>query len=168
MDAYLAIVSKREVRKYAERALPPEVVRRILEAGRIAGSSQNRQARRFVVLDRVRDDAARCVFAPANVSTAALAVAIVIGGRGPAGLDAGRAAQNMMLAAWNDGVGSCPNGIADADELSRLLRLEDSERVANVLSFGYPARELDPARRTPEEWIAAADRKPFDEIVTDA
>jgi nitroreductase len=166
VDAYLAIVSKREVRKYAERALPREVVRRILEAGRIAGSSQNRQARRFVVIDRVRDDAARCVFAPANVSTAALAVAIVIGGRGPAGLDAGRAAQNMMLAAWDDGVGSCPNGIADADELSRLLGLEDSERVANVLSFGYPARELDPARRTPEEWIEAADRKPFDEIVT--
>lgn len=166
MDAYLAVVSKREVRSYADRALPPEVVRHILEAGRVAGSSQNRQARRFVVLERVRDDAAKCVFVPANVSTAALAVAIVIGGRGPAGFDAGRAAQNMMLVAWNDGVGSCPNGIAEADGLSRLLGLEDSERVANIVSFGYPAREVDPARRTAEEWITAADRKPFDEIVT--
>jgi nitroreductase len=166
VDAYLAIVSKREVRSYADRSLPPEVVRRILEAGRVAGSSQNRQARRFVVLDRVREDAARCVFVPANLSTAALAVAIVIGGRGPAGFDAGRAAQNMMLAAWNDGVGSCPNGIADADELSRLLGLDDSERVANIVSFGYPAREVDPARRSADEWVAAADRKPFDEIVT--
>jgi nitroreductase len=166
VDAYLAVVSKREVRSYADRGLPPEVVRRILEAGRVAGSSQNRQARRFVVLERVREDAAKCVFVPANVSTAALAVAIVIGGRGPAGFDAGRAAQNMMLAAWNDGVGSCPNGIADADELSRLLGLEDSERVANIVSFGYPAREVDPARRTADEWAAAADRKPFDEIVT--
>jgi nitroreductase len=166
VDAYLAVVSKRDVRSYADRGLPPEVVRRILEAGRVAGSSQNRQARRFVVLERVREDAAKCVFVPANVSTAALAVAIVIGGRGPAGFDAGRAAQNMMLAAWNDGVGSCPNGIADADELSRLLGLEDSERVANIVSFGYPAREVDPARRTAEEWVAAADRKPFDEIVT--
>jgi nitroreductase len=166
VDAYLAVVSKREVRSYADRALPPELVRRVLEAGRVAGSSQNRQARRFVVLERVRDDAAKCVFAPANVRTAALAVAIVIGGRGPAGFDSGRAAQNMMLAAWNDGVGSCPNGIADADELSRLLGLEDSERVANIISFGYPAREVDPARRTADEWIMAADRKPFDEIVT--
>jgi nitroreductase len=103
---------------------------------------------------------------PANVGTAALAVAIVIGGRGPAGFDAGRAAQNMMLAAWNDGVGSCPNGISDADELSRLLGLDDSERVANIVSFGYPVREADPERRTAEEWVAAADRKPFDEIVT--
>jgi nitroreductase len=166
VDAYLAVVSKREVRRYADRALPPEVVRRVLESGRVAGSSQNRQARRFVVLERVRDDAAKCVFAPANVRTAALAVAIVIGGRGPAGFDAGRAAQNMMLAAWNDGVGSCPNGIAEADELSRLLRLEDPERVANIVTFGYPAREVEPARRTADEWITAADRKPFDEIVS--
>lgn len=166
MEAYLAVVSKREVRRYADRELPSTVVRRILEAGRVAGSSQNRQTRRFVVLERVRQNAAECVFVPANVSTAALAVAIVIGGRGPAGFDAGRAAQNMMLAAWSDGVGSCPNGIADADELSRLLGLEDPERVANILSFGYPARDVDPAGRTAEEWVAAADRKPFDEVVT--
>lgn len=141
-------------------------MQRILEAGRVAGSSQNRQARRFVVLERVRDDAAKCVFSPTNVGRAALAVAIVIGGSGPAGFDAGRAAQNMMLAAWNEGVGSCPNGIADADTLARLLGLEEPERVANIISFGYPARELDPARRSAEDWIAAADRKPFDEIVT--
>lgn len=166
MDAYLAVVSKREVRSYTDRALPPEVVRRILEAGRVSGSSQNRQARRFVVLDRLRDEAAKCVFAPANVSTAALVVAIVIGQRGPAGFDAGRAAQNMMLAAWDEGVGSCPNGISEADQLARLLELEDSERVANIVSFGYPARGADPTRRTAQEWIAAADRKPFDEIVT--
>jgi nitroreductase len=100
------------------------------------------------------------------VSTAALAVAIVIGGRGPAGFDAGRAAQNMMLAASNEGVGSCPNGVSEPDQLARLINLDDSERVANIVSFGYPARDLDPARRTAEEWIAAADRKPFDEIVT--
>ncbi|PZS07340.1 MAG: hypothetical protein DLM64_14980 [Solirubrobacterales bacterium] len=166
VDAYLAVVSKREVRSYADRGLAPEVLRRILEAGRLAGSSKNRQARRFVVLERVRQEAARCVFAPANVSTAALAVALVIGGRGPADFDAGRAAQNMILAAWNDGVGSCPNGIADAEELSRLLGLEDSERVSSIVSFGYPAREVDPARRTAEGWVAAANRKPFEEIVS--
>jgi nitroreductase len=77
-----------------------------------------------------------------------------------------RAAQNVMLAAWNDGVGSCPNGIAKADELSRLLGLEDTEQVANIISFGCPAREADPRAAHPEKWVAAADRKPFDEIVS--
>src|SRR5829696_7351729 len=134
MDAYLAIVSKREVREYDGRALPDDAVRRILEAGRLAGSSRNRQARRFVVL-RDREAVAAAVFAPGNVSGAALLVAIVVGGKGPAGLDAGRAAQNMMLAAHNDGIGSCPNGIADADAMARIVGVSDGEQVATVLSF---------------------------------
>src|ERR1700674_3237780 len=106
MDAFLAVVSKREVRAYADRPLPPEVTRRILEAGRVSGSSQNRQARRFVVLERAKDEAALCVFSPGNLQGAALAVAVVVRSGGPGGFDAGRAAQNMMIAAWNDGVGS--------------------------------------------------------------
>ena len=50
MDAMLAIVSRREVREYDGRPLPEDAVRRILDAGRLAGSSKNRQARRFVVV----------------------------------------------------------------------------------------------------------------------
>jgi nitroreductase len=166
VDVYLAIVSKREVRAYADRPLPDDAVRRVLEAGRLAGSSRNRQARRFVVL---RDDAlaraAEAVWSPGNVSGAALAVAIVIRGKGPTGFDAGRAAQNMMLAAWGDGIGSCPNGIADPEALAAVLGHADDEQVATVLSFGYPARPVDPESRTPDEWIERADRLAFDEVV---
>jgi nitroreductase len=166
VDVYLAIVSKREVRAYADRPLPDDALRRVLEAGRLAGSSRNRQARRFVVL---RDDAlaraAEAVWSPGNVSGAALAVAIVIRGKGPTGFDAGRAAQNMMLAAWGDGIGSCPNGIADPEALAAVLGHADDEQVATVLSFGYPARPVDPESRTPDEWIERADRLAFDEVV---
>jgi nitroreductase len=166
VDVYLAIVSKREVRAYADRPLPDDALRRLLEAGRLAGSSRNRQARRFVVL---RDDAlaraAEAVWSPGNVSGAALAVAIVIRGKGPTGFDAGRAAQNMMLAAWGDGIGSCPNGIADPEALAAVLGHGDDEQVATVLSFGYPARPVDLESRTPDEWIERADRLAFDEVV---
>jgi nitroreductase len=167
VDGYLLIASRREVRDYAERPLPPDAVRRILEAGRVAGSSRNRQARRFVAMrDRAQiDTAAEAVYAPANLRGAALAVAILVWGKGPLGLDAGRAAQNMMLAAWNEGIGSCPNGVADPDRLRSVLSHGDDEQVMSVLSFGYPARPVDPERRTPEEWIARADRLPFDEVV---
>ncbi|MEA2240832.1 MAG: Nitroreductase family, partial [Solirubrobacteraceae bacterium] len=84
MDAYLAIVSKREVRRYAQRPLAAEAERRILEAGRHAASSKNPQARRFVVL---RDpalvaEAAESVYAGDNISGAAFVVAIVTGGKG--------------------------------------------------------------------------------------
>jgi nitroreductase len=70
-----------------------------------------------------------------------------------------------MLAGWALGVGSCPNGINDRVGLNRALRLDDEEKVAAVLSFGYPAKRLDPRRRSPEEWIERARRKPFDEVV---
>jgi nitroreductase len=169
VDTYLAIVSKREVRSFAERPIPDDVARRILEAGRLAGSSQNKQARRFVMVEGgLRERVAENVYAPANVTGAAMVVVIATSGRGPSGFDAARAAQNMMLAAWNEGVGSCPNGMPDRDRTAALLGLEEGERPEIILSFGYPARPVDPHSRSPEEWAARAARKPFDEVVVRA
>jgi nitroreductase len=167
VDVYLATVSKREVRAYADRPLPDDAVRRLLEAGRMAGSSRNRQTRRFVALrDRALiERAAQTVYMPENVLGAALAVAIIVRGKGPTGFDAGRAAQNMMLAASGDGIGSCPNGVPDPGALATLLGHGDDEQVATVLSFGYPARPVDAESRTPEQWIERADRLAFDEVV---
>src|SRR6266516_1092192 len=78
-------------------------------------------------------------------------------------LDAGRlsgSAQNMLLAAWNDGVGSCPNGISDADAAERIV----GAPVGIVLTFGYPAKPRHPESRSAEEWSARAKRKLFDEV----
>ena len=167
MDAYLAVVSKREVRAYDPRPIEQDAERRILEAGRVAGSSKNRQARRFVVLrtPAAVQQAADSVYAPENVRGAALVVAIVVGVKGPTAFDAGRAAQNMMLAASSDAIGSCPNGIADAAALQAAIGHDDTEQVATVLTFGYPATPREAERLSAEEWIARADRKPYEEIV---
>src|ERR1700704_1419910 len=167
MDVWLAVASKREVRNYADRPVPDDVEHRILEAGRVAGSSRNTQGRRFIVVadPARREQLADAVYASGNVRGAALVVAIVAWGRGPSAFDVGRAAQNMMLVAWEDAVGSCPNGIAGADEAARLLGLSEGERAAIVITFGYPARPRDPERLSPTEWIARADRKPLDEVV---
>jgi nitroreductase len=167
VDAFLAVASRREVRRYADRPIPPETERRILEAGRVAGSSKNRQPWRFVVLsDRETiERAAEAVWAADNVLGARLVVAVVVRGKGPVSFDAGRAAQNMMLAAWNEGVGSCPNGIADAAEMREVLGLDDEDHFAILLSFGFPAGDRDPEARSPEEWIARADRRPLEELV---
>ena len=165
MDAYLAVVSKRDLREYLARPLEPEVERKILEAGRVAGSAANRQAWTFIVVrdDRAVEGVAESVYEPQNVRGAALVVAIQTHGGPP--LDAGRAAQNMMLAAWALGVGSCPNGVNDPIGLNRALGLQDDDKVPAVLSFGYPAKKIDPGRRSPEEWIERARRKPFGEVV---
>jgi hypothetical protein len=43
--------------------------------------------------------------------------------------------------------------------------LEEDECPVIVLTFGYPAGARDPQRRAPEEWVAGADRKAFEEVV---
>jgi nitroreductase len=167
MDAFLAVASRREVRRYADRPIPPEVERRILEAGRISGSSQNRQPWRFVVVSSPEavQRTAEAVWAGDNVRGAALVVAVIVAGKGPVSFDAGRAAQNMLLAAWNEGVGACPNGIADRDKMAEAIGLREDDHFATVLTFGYPARAIDPEARTPEEWLGRADRRPLEDIV---
>ena len=159
MDTFLAIASKRDERAYAQREVPDEIVLRILDAGRLAGSSRNTQKWRFVVVEGpdARERLANAVYAPDNVRGAALVVAIA-----GSGFDLGRAAQNMMLAAWNEGVTSCPNGIADADAATALL----GEPPGIVLSFGYPVTGRDASSRSAEEWSAGAKRKPLDEVAT--
>jgi len=167
MDAFLAIASRREVRDYDGHELPEDVARRILDAGRISGSSSNKQQWRFVVVSG--DAQARlthAVFEPGNLRGAVLVVAIVVSGKGPLSFDAGRCAQNMLLAAWNEGVGSCPNGLADRDAANAIVGVAEEESIAIVLGFGYPARPRDPESRTAEEWSARARRKPLDELVS--
>jgi nitroreductase len=53
--------------------------------------------------------------------------------------DLGRAAQNMVLAAWDLGVGSAPATVFDHELAARLLGLPDGQRCNFILSFGYPA-----------------------------
>ena len=160
MDTYLAVTSRRDERRYSDRPIPDDVRRRILDAGRLAGSAKNRQPWRFLVVGdaELRNRLAETVYEPQNVRSCAFAIAIL----GKASLDVGRAVQNMLLVAWNDGVASCPNGMPDPAATAELLGVE---QVAIVLSFGYPARPRDPESRSPEDWSARANRKPLDELV---
>jgi nitroreductase len=160
VDTFLAIASRREIRDYAETPIPGDIVHRILDAGRLSGSARNKQQWQFVVVGD-HEAMAECVYAPGNVLGAALVVAIAGDARG---LDVGRAMQNMLLAAWNDGVGSCPNGVSDGDAAERIA----GAPVSIVLTFGYPAKPRDPESHTAEEWSARANRKPFDEVVRTA
>jgi nitroreductase len=167
MDVHLAVASKRDVRAYSGGAIAPEVERRILDAGRLVGSARNRQPCRFVVVEReARVAVAGTVYGPPNVLGAGLVVAVVVTpGGGLVDFDAGRAAESMMLAAWAEGVASCPNGIADRDGLAATLGLVEPERPIIVLTFGRPAAARDPGRRPAEEWSRRARRLPLEQVV---
>ena len=167
MDTLLAIASRRDERGTLPDPLPDEVVLRLLDAGRLSGSSKNGQPWVFVVpASRSRiEELAAAVYVPENILGAGLVIAILVTGKGPVPFDAGRAAQSILLAAWAEGLASCPNGIADAEAARRALDAAPDETPVIVLSFGFPAKPRDPSRRSGAEWSERANRKPLEEVV---
>lgn len=150
MDTYHAVVSKRDTRSFSAEPIPEPVLHKILQAACMAGSAKNAQPIRLIVL---RDPARRAELAACgqftpHVVSAPLVVALVLlpelgvlGApfsifRGP--FDAGRAAQNMMLTAWESGVASCPASMHDAECARQVLRLPEGHTVANLIAFGFP------------------------------
>lgn len=171
MDAYLAIASKREVREYTDRPVPDDAVRKILHAGRATGSSKNTQPWRFVVLADAahRRELAGSMMAPANLAGCVVAIAVVLLNE-RLRFDAGRVAQNMMVAAWALGIGSCPNSVRpdQQDRVRADLGLPADAAVATVITLGYPAAgEVRPPRpgTDPERVLARIDRLPLEQIV---
>jgi nitroreductase len=165
MDAYLCIVSKREVREYTNERVPDEVLTRILQAGRSTGSAKNRQNWELIVIRRrdVLDDVARTCSSPANLQRCNLGVAVVMhNNMRPE--DGGRVYQNMMLAAWAAGVGSCPNTPMQREECNRILDMPAEAHVATILSLGYPAEPV-PRTTDADALLARINRKPLEEIV---
>jgi nitroreductase len=159
MDAYRAVVDKRDQRGFLPTALPDEALRRILQAARMTGSSKNEEPNRLVV---VRDRARITALAALNPFAKFLVYApvlIVIAQTQKHEFDAGRCAQNMMVAAWNDGIGSCPTHLPEA-EVARLLGIPNGMVINRVIGFGY----IDPARAAAPRSVARK-RKPLEELV---
>ncbi len=139
MDTYQTIISKRDTRAYRSDPLTDETLRRILMAGRMAGSSKNGQPCRLVVLrDRERiEELARCGQFTAAMHAAPVVIAILLENDARP-FDAGRVGQNMMLAAWAEGIASCPVGIQDEECGRKALGAPAGYHVAMALTMGYP------------------------------
>lgn len=146
MNVRDAVATRRVVRRFVDRALRDEDLRAILEAGRRAGSSKNLQRWTFVVVrDRDRLNALSRVGPYAgHLAAAAVAVALVTPDPHrdePLSMmwDLGGAAAQMMLVAWELGIGSCPATVYDQRLVREILALPPDRWCEFVLSFGYPA-----------------------------
>ena len=168
MDVLEAIGTRRSVREFADRPLPDDVLRAILDAGRRAGSSKNSQRWAFVV---VSEEATLQALSNAgrwagHIAGAAVAVALVTpnprGSDQPLSVmwDLGGAAAQMMLAGWALGVGSCPATMYEDEVVRQILGLPDELHCEYVLSFGYPKDE-----RVLQAPNRAGGRKPLDDLV---
>jgi nitroreductase len=147
METWKAINSVRVVRRFTDEPIAPLHLDRILNAGRRTGSSKNRQDWAFIVVrdrENLRQLSKVGRYAD-HLATAPAAIALIRpDARDEHQLrtlmwDLGRAAQNMVLAAWALGIGSVPATVYDLELASRLLGLPPDRRCDFLLSFGYPA-----------------------------
>ncbi len=162
MDVLDAIRNRRSYRGYLDKEIEDEKIKAILEAGRWAPSASNKQPWHFIV---VRSKEMREKLAAAHDYGRFMAqspVVIVVLGN-PAVqpkyhlADPHNAVQNMLLAAYAKGLGSCWMGVRDTDIepiFRQLLGIPEELRVVCCVSFGYS--DLTPTR----------DRKPLDELVS--
>lgn len=142
MQVFEAVRTVLAVRAYQNRPVPPDVVRRIVEAGRLTGSSKNGQPWHFIVVEN-RDTLRQLgSFARSGpyIAQAPLAVVVAIEKTRFAVSDASRAIQSMILTAWSEGVGSNWVGFGGLTEVKSLLGIPDDLDVLAILPFGYPAQ----------------------------
>ncbi len=166
METWDAITSRRNVREFAERAIDADVLDRILEAGRRAPSSRNRQPWNFVVAtDRTQlQELSKVWRGGAHVAHSAATIALVVADtddqrtREVTEYDLGQATMAMMVAAADQGIGSGHSAVEDQAKAREVLGLPVDRRVAYLIDLGYPAdRPLRP--------IKQPNRRPFGEVV---
>ncbi len=183
MELFAAIKTRRSVRAYQDRPVEDEKLQAVLDAVRMAPSWANMQCWRMVV---VKDKSTRekigdlsyveSLFASkgykSNPSKKALAGApvVIVFCADPAQsgvlwdqryylVDAGIAAQNLMLAARGQGLGTVFVGIFDEEKLKGLLNIPADIRIVGLVPMGYPVEEKkDGPKRKPLEEICFNER----------
>lgn len=165
MSVLNAIRSKRAIRNFSDQPIPDDDLAKILNAGRWSGSSKNIQNWHFIVLrQRERLVAlSQCGAFAGHLAAANVGIALVSGDwmeRWPVAFDLGRAAQNMMLAAHELGIGSVMANIYEIEQAGALLGLSDPLMCYSAISFGYPADPAD-LQRPPR----AGGKRAFEDVI---
>ena len=145
MDAYESVLTKRDVRDFASKAVPAIVKMKVLEAARMTGSGMNVQNWRFILvqdgknLRKLAEDSTTGKW----VEGADFAVIVLTNPKfGFHLIDAGRAAQDMQVAAWNYGVASCVFTGVNREALQRDFKFPSNLTPSIIVGFGYPSRKL--------------------------
>jgi nitroreductase len=164
MDVYDAIKTRRSVRAYQDKPVPEDVLKRILEAARLAPSASNRQDWKFIV---VRDPGNRRAVAQAannQMFIAQAPVIIVAVSLNPErimscevpsyAVDLAIAVDHITLAATAEGLGTCWIGAFSQREMKKVLDIPERYKVVTLTPLGYSAD-------SPRQKV----RKPLEEIV---
>jgi nitroreductase len=158
MDTFTCIRTRRETREYLDKPIPDASLLRILEAGRLAPSSKNSQPWHFIVIKNkaTLNKISQLTPTGAHIARAPLAIAILMDSAKLPEVDGTRAIQNMVLAAWELGIGSCWVTNFYDDGVKDLLSAPQRMKLVTVMPFGYSAEPNTKRKKN---------RRPLAEIV---
>ncbi len=162
MDTFDCISTKLETREYGGGRVPSEVKLKVLEAARLTASGINAQHWRFVLVqarDRIKKLAEDSTTG-GWVGSADFAVLVLTDPKyNFHAFDAGRAAQDMQLTAWNYGVSSRVYTGFKKDLMTKDFGLPADLNLTVVVGFGYPAKKIiGRKKRLPLSQVAFSDR----------
>lgn len=162
MQVFEAVKTLLAIRQYEDKPVSKESVQRILEAARLTASSKNTQQWDFVVIQdkKTLQQLGELARTGPYIAGAPLAIAVVVPERSIGYVDGARAVQDMMLVAWEDGIGSNWVGNVNTEEIKSLLNVPEDHMVLTIVPFGYPVRDVGEGKkqRKPLSEIAHAER----------
>ncbi len=163
MEVFEAVRTALAVRSYKDRSVPPDSVRRIVEAGRLTGSAMNDQPWHFIVVeDRATlRELGKLARSGPYVAQAPLAIVVVTRRTKFAVSDASRAIQSMILTAWSEGIGSNWVGFMGLDEVKGRLGIPDDLDVLAIVPFGYPTKAIGEGKKQRKPLSEVAHRERF-------
>lgn len=158
MDVYKAAISRRAIRRFKDMPVPYDALEKCVNAARLAPSGMNRQPCEYIIVDdeqllpRVFDSITMWAGQPKPKGTlmehtpkAYIIILInsavegeLIGNQRLTIYDVGLAAENIILVALEQGLGSCPMLAFEKDELRQVLNIPESHDIALLVSLGYP------------------------------
>jgi nitroreductase len=167
MEVFEAVRTMQAVRQYEDRLVPEDVLRRVLEAGRLTASGMNAQPWHFVVVqnrETLHQLGALAKTGP-YIAGAPAAIAVAVDPGPLAVSDASRAIHAMLLTAWSDGVGGNWVGFKGLDDAKPLLGIPEELDLLAILPLGYPAAPVGHGikERRPLSEVASRERygQPF-------
>jgi len=168
MDVFEAIKGRRSVRAFKLRGVPADMVEKLIDVGRWAPSAGNIQPWEFIIVRKPEIKAKLAEAAGGQTFIAEAPVVIVVcanenrsvQGYGMRGKtlyclqDTAAAIQNIHLAAFALGLGSCWVGAFSEEEVREALKVPDGVRPVAIVPVGYAVDVVPQRRRRPVEQVA--------------
>ncbi len=155
MSLFDVILNRRSIRRYEDKEIPKDVLDKIVEAGRQSPSAANRQPYHFVIVtdSEIKQELSTGLFSRFLKN----APVIIVGCANPKALLTGKwatvdttiALENMVLAAWSLGIGSCWIGNFKEQKIKELLKIPQDWKVVALVTFGYPAETPKQKKKKP-------------------